>query len=836
MNVPKLVSSPRNLRFLMLALLSLAYLQALRLGAGAPFSGSTLLVQAVFIVGVFLLVEISRPRPAPSERLIWTPLTFVPFLLLLLVGAAYLFLPITFLAWLGLALFYAGLLIVDTALSGIASRLVRLLVQLLLAAWAGAAPILLAETLSNFAEEEFFAALQMLGLTGLWLLLRYAWSSLEAARRREAALDARIGHAPAGLRLHPGFLAAGLGVLSVIALVGVVRAYQQSFYPTTAPVYAPINQDNPFICGPAAQETQTYDGLQVQSQMMALMAEKPTKSTPEVGMLALGTGDQVWAQEFKDRLMQEAAVGIFTEPANSVKSTQFEAALRAYYYPRLVEAFPGLFNTGERQQIEDWFEAINRRAMTVEWVDWMYALAFNKKPQGPYENQENGAGLLALLEMERLSAPALESENRQYLADNPRGWQQRFRVTDDAIVYQPEWIYNAYFQSLYTRAAPFDNVEHSFEWLLFQAPPDGSPLRYNHPAAIKLGPVAYLGANLISDERLVWLAGRAMEYLQEQGGYPPVAPGAERTTAITGKAPQQGSCLLYGDSGLPNQIGPLAPDKIVLRDGWSSQSLYLLLNLRFSGWHRYKATNAVTLLYQEGPLAVENLSGEDFAWLPTGRSLFRDKRVPRENLNGLLVERSGLGAVLYTLSGIGGPWAQDPPYYARVDEFENQSGMDTSRTLIEDWHGWDQSREIALYHQGPVLVYDQAEKQGYGPAAAISWHFVLDEPGEGQNLPTQAGRPVRLRLRGGEHPAEIVLLPLDSGVLQLEPETIQDQKYGLRALYKPQPGDQLGLVSIFLTEDWRDAQVVLEMRDGQRIVSIFSQGRQVELPLVDNDK
>jgi hypothetical protein len=836
MNVSKLKSYPRKLRFLMLVLLSLAYLQALRLGAGAPFSWFTLLVQAVFIGGMFLLVEISQPRPAPGKQQIWTPLTFAPFLLLLLVGTAYLFIPTTFLAWLGLGLFYAGLIIVDITLSGIANRLVRLLVQLFLAGWAGAAPVLLAETLSNFAEEEFFAALQMLSLAGLWLLLRYAWSSLEAARRREAVLDTYIGRAPTGLRPLPGFLTAGLGVLSVIALIGVVRAYQHSFYPSSAPVYTPITQDNPFICGPAVQETQTFDGLQVQAQMMALMAEKPTKSTPELGMLALGTGDQTWAQEFKDRLLQETTAGAFTGPANSVKSTQFEAALRAYYYPRVAEAFPNLFSTGENQKIKTWFETINRRAMTVEWVDWLYALAFNKWPQGPYENQENGAGLLALLEIEHLAAPDLEAENQAYLADNPRGWQQRFRVTDDAIVYQPEWIYNAYFQSLYTRAAPFDNVEHSFEWLLFQAPPDGSPLRYNHPAEIQLGPVAYLGANLLSDERFVWLAGRAMAYLQEQGGYPPVAPGAERATAITGTAPKQGSCLLYGDSGLPNQAGPLAPDKIVLRDGWSSQSLYLLLNLRFSGWHRYKATNAVTLLYQNGALAAEKLSGETFAWLPTGRSLFRDKRVPRENLNGLQVERSGLSAALYALTGIGGPWAQDPPYYARVDEFENQPGMDASRTLIEDWHGWDQSREISLYHQGPVVVYDQAEKQGYGPAAAISWHLILEESGEGQNLPTQAGTPVRLRLRGGEHPAEIVLLPLDSGELVLEPESIQGQEHGLRVLYKAQTESQLGLVSVFLTETWSGAQVSLAVKDGQSVLSIISQEGRIEMPLVDEDE
>ena len=817
------------------ALLSLAYLQALRLATGAPFSLIAVLIQAAFIGSVLLLAEISHPRPAPGKRAVWTPLRLLPFLLFLLVGAAYLFYATSFLAWLGLALFYALLLSLDSSFSGVNKRLARIVAHLFLAGLAGAAPVLLAEVLANFAGEEFFAALQTLGLAGFWLLLRFAWRGIDA-RRLAAAPGDRDRQAPAGLWLHPGLLSAGLVILSALAVVGVARAYQRSFYPATAPAYAPISRDNPFICGPADPEKQTYNGSQVQAQMMALMAEKPAKSTPELGMLALGTGDEAWAQEFKGRLMQEAAAGTYTGPANSVKSTQFEAALRAYYYPRVDEAFPDLFRASEKEQIQAWFKAINRRAMRVEWVDWMYALAFNKWPQGPYENQENGAGLLALLETEHLAAPELESENRQYLADNPRGWQQRFRVTDDAMVYQPEWIYNAYFQSLYTRAAPFENVEQAFEWLLYQAPPDGSPLRYNHPAAIQLGPVAYLGANLLSDERFVWLAGRATEYLQAQGGYPAVAPGAEQALAITGRAPEQGSCLLYGDSGLPNQAGPLAPDKIVLRDGWSPQATYLLLNLRFSGWHRYKATNAVTLLYQNGALAAENLSGETFAWLPAGRSLFRDKRVPRENLNGLLVERSGLSAALYTLTGIGGPWAQDPPYYARVTAFENQKGMDASRTLIEAWHGWNQSRQIFLYHQGPVVVYDRAEKQGYGPEAALSWHLVVDTPGEAQRLPTQPGEALRVLLRGGEHPAEVVLLPLNPGELELEPESIQGQEHGLRALYKAQSKNQLGLVSVFLTETWSGAQVSLKVKDGHNVVSIVSEQGRIEMPLVDDNE
>lgn len=306
---------------------------------------------------------------------------------------------------------------------------------------------------------------------------------------------------------------------------------------------------------------------------------------------------------------------------------------------------------------------------------------------------------------EGLVAPDLSSANRDYLEHTPRGWLARFCNTDDAFIYQQEWISNAYFQSLYTSEAPENNVRLSFEWLLLQALPDGVPLRYNHPVCASLAGTAYLGVHLLEDPRYVWLAEQSLMDMEAQGTYLSAQPGAEQPVYLAGLSPTQGSCLLYGASGLPNQIGPLAPDKIVFRDGWSPDSAYLLLNLRFTGWHRYKATNTATLLYQNGPLAVEALDGEPFAWLPVGRSAFRDKRVPRENLNGLLIEHSGMSAVIYALTGIGSPWAQNPPFYAEVIAFETSDELDWSHTRLADWRGWQHDRWIYFYHGGgPIVV------------------------------------------------------------------------------------------------------------------------------------
>jgi len=200
-------------------------------------------------------------------------------------------------------------------------------------------------------------------------------------------------------------------------------------------------------------------------------------------------------------------------------------------------------------------------------------------------------------------------------------------------------------------------------------------------------------------------------------------PGVEEPVPLEGRSPTEGSCLLYGDSGLPNQKGPLAPDKIVFRDGWGPEATYLLVNLRFTGWHRYKATGTVTLVYQGKALAADVLDGQPFSWLPVGRSLFRDKRIPRENLNGLVVAKTGMAAVLYTLTSAGGPWAQDPPYYAEVVAFETGEEMDRAHIRLTGWRGWHQDRWVYFYHNGgPVVVVDEARGPA-GAGGAVAWHL-----------------------------------------------------------------------------------------------------------------
>jgi hypothetical protein len=244
--------------------------------------------------------------------------------------------------------------------------------------------------------------------------------------------------------------------------------------------------------------------------------------------------------------------------------------------------------------------------------------------------------------------------------------------------------------------------------------------------------------------------------------------------------------------------------------------------LRFTGWHRYKATNAIDLVYQGDRIVTDVLAAEPIRWLPVGRSLFRDKRIPRENLNGLLIENSGWSAALHRLTGMGSAWAQDPPHYAEVIDFQpGQSDgarqVDSSHTRLADWRGWQHDRWIYFYHDGPLVVVDQAT----GPAtqhAGLSWHLLNPS----QPLLTQG----RMRLRQGDQPVTLHLIPLQGD--SVAPD-IQTQAAGdsMTIIYgAPAPGE-LQVASLFLPGRWAAAEVRVEQTATQPLLRITTAGEEI---------
>jgi len=690
--------------------------------------------------------------------------------------------------WIFLTSFFAALLSITSGLVQYSPWWARTPIEVFSALLAGSTPVIVEQINTQFAAEEFFVALEILALLGIWVALRLVnplWPRLSLPWNRAIRINKTV--------------VMGVLLTSVIILTGLtLRAYQHSFFSPTAPQFPGISENTPYICGAAAASADRYSGEQVGGQILSQVAANPDKSTPEYGLLALLTGEDQWAQQFRQSILSEASQGRYTQPANSVKYDQYLAGKRAYYYARIKETFPDLFSPSEETLLEGWFAAINRRAFTVEWVDWLYAAAFSYWPQGPYENQETGLGLLSILEFFSLSDPNLRDRNQAFLSGHLQGWRLRFRNTDDALIYQPEWIENAWFQALYTGAAGNNNTRLAFEWLKLQALPDGSPFGYNHIYPVSLAEISYFGASLLDDEELLWVAGRAAEYASRHDLPLSGQPGIEAMYSGLGRAPASGSCLLYGNSGLPNQSGPLAPDKIVFRSGWDADASYLLLNLRFTGWHRYKATNTITLLYKNGPRVVEKTSGQLFKWLPAGRSLFRDKRIPREYLNGLNIGRTGIGSVIFSLTGFGSQWAQDPPHFAEVSDFRAGESVDTSTSAIKNWHGWDHERRILFYHAGPIVVIDAAQGP-YNRLANLRWHLT----------PSQQISPDRFRWRNGPQVMEAMFLPLENTQLVLDQASSFGQEGLNRVEYRSSDGRSLRTATLFLPGKWAEARVEL---------------------------
>lgn len=805
------------LAYLLLSLLPAVLLLLIQALNGQPIALSR---AAAAWLGSLLILGISRaglPVRIGEHRLAlpWPALAAASLGLLAL--AAYLLFPVTWLAWVWAAAAALLLIWMEAAFRASLRRplpfLARPVFGLVCAGLLGGAITGFWMVQSSFGEEEFFVAVQAAILAFIWLAFWFLTHRLPCIPGLQALPMLQVTLA------RPAVLPAVFVLVSATGLAWVMRHYQASSYPAVVEApYDGIRAASPFLCGTVQPAAEGYDGEDVWRRLVARVEANPEKGAPEYGMLALATGDAAWAEQFRGALLAEARRGEYTGPAHSVKIGQYLAALRAYYYPLVRETFPNLFSPEEQGEIKAWFGAVNRRALTVEWVDWMYGLAFTMLPEGPYENQENGAGLLALLELHNLGDPELSARNRDYLQRNPRGWQERFRNNDDAITYQPIWINNALFQSLYTGQSGSQNERLAFAWLLAQSLPNGGELQYNHPQPTSLVGTAYLGAVRLNDPRLLWLAGRGVEELEARSGYLEAQPGIEQPVKLEGVSPDTGSCLLYADSGLPNQVGPLAPDKVVMRGGWQVDDPMLLLNLRFTGWHRYKGTNTLTLFYRGQPLAADRLAGERIAWLPYGRSHVRDKRIARENLNGLSVPRTGISRVIHDLTGMGGRWEQDPPFYADVIEFRAGQGdeMSYAWTSITDWHGWQHDRQIYASPGGAVVVIDTVDGP-VGGSGTLFWHV------NGQiSAPDQVSLP-------GEPGGEMMLIS-ENG----QPPLMIEQQAGPNspALTIELPVAQQGRwISLFLTGDWSGASVELQGEGAAALLNIKKGEMQMQVPL-----
>lgn len=724
-------------------------------------------------------------------------------------GLIYFFISGTWFAWLLVAAIYAASLLITRFLAESLHGLWRIFIVVMLAGFWAVLLVGAAEIEGRFSNEEFYSGLEVLMLWIQWLLIYIAQSQI---------LFPVLNTNRQSFTLPRWLILLGLSLVLAIGIPWGVSLYQHSFYTFEVPEYPGISEATPFLCGSVPPGSAKHDTATNARMLQQLVEAKPEKKAPDFALLALLTGEQSWADRFRQSLLAEAVAGNYTAPAASIKYGQYQAASRIYYFLQMQDAFPILFSEAELLTLQNWFAAINQRAQTVEPVDWLYSLAFGILPRGPYINQDIGAGLLALLEANQLADPVLQDENHAYLENPARGWSVIFRNTDDSFSYQQIWIENAWFQAQYDPDIQPQYQLQAFDWQIRLALPDGGRFNLNPFQKYGLYGTAHLGAFLLRDPRYIWLEGASLQTLLESGDPISAYIGLDQLVQEgQGLSLDIGSCLIFGSSGVPDRPGPLAPDKVVLRNGWEADSLYLLLNLRFTGWHRYKGTNSIALFFAGSPFVMENSSSPLISWLPSGRQQFRDKRIPRENLNAMTIPVQGLQAVNRALAGLRSPWAQDPPFYASVEHFETGSQGDLSVTTIQDWHGWDQTRTIWLLPEGPIMVRDQAQGPQY-QSASIFWQLFADQI-QGD----------RVRMQGSALPIEVIFVPLVDFDLYTKPTGAADDLPNTQVELRSKLPGKLDQIAVFLTGEWVGAQVVYDPE--HQILTLTTPAGTLEVPL-----
>jgi hypothetical protein len=133
-----------------------------------------------------------------------------------------------------------------------------------------------------------------------------------------------------------------------------------------------------------------------------------------------------------------------------------------------------------------------------------------------------------------------------------------------------------------------------------------------------------------------------------------------------------------------------------------------------------------------------------------------------------------------------------------VERFETLGPLDVSRTVLDNWRGWDHARTIYFIHDGPIVVVDVAKDERGSGQSAITWHLVGQGKRDGDGLwLRQDASPARLALPHDAWEMTQVTPGTGAGEMGWMPDW--DMIY-----HSPKPG-WLNLSTTFLLGDWADA-------------------------------
>ena len=468
--------------------------------------------------------------------------------------------------------------------------------------------------------------------------------------------------------------------------------------------------------------------------LVALLEKQNSQSLSHVATLFFLTHDPTWAMKFRKIILNEASTGKYIKSGGSIKFGQRDAMTAAMFYLELRAALPTLFSASDAAQLNQWFSRITQAMLTPGWVDWLYAIPMRVHPEGPYLNQEIGAGALAAMQQVLIASnPDLATRASGYVSRRGVGWRRNFRNPDDSYRYQDIWMGSAFAILRYADHMDLSKspgLRYAVDWVKYQVPLSVYPLDYGLPSPARPLDTLAIGAFILKDGECRWLLDQELYSLRKAGEPLPddlialwlwddsVKPIPFRPSSMS----------ILGPTGYAFRPGVLEPDKLVITalsgSSHGSQEMYALANLRSSGWHRYPSTNTLTSLsIGNRRLVAEDIIAKHYSWMPAGRAVHRDLKVDRERLNGLLVQATGLDALITGITGIYSPWRQDVPPFARVTLLKQVGDIQLAKIITKGWNGIAQERFYIEEGASRFIVIDNI-RDNRDREKAIAWHLV----------------------------------------------------------------------------------------------------------------
>ena len=429
----------------------------------------------------------------------------------------------------------------------------------------------------------------------------------------------------------------------------------------------------------------------------------------------------------------------------------------------------------ERETIERWFYQRGR----YMWQDRDKNLWVSFRP---YCNQDIGVGINALT-AEVIKETDLElSEKLFQLADERlMGWEEKNGNPDDTVYYNPIFALSLYFYAKYRKREDLfqlENCKTTFESMLQQQPGTGMATNYNWTQCGTSPMMMALAAHLFQDGRYKWMAEKQLyerlhqrnerqkytirnisdDIIEEQyhgngqedirglvreeikrtnsERYDHVWEGLTDTVfhlwffwedGLAAVKPEEGSNLLKktaGNGRWSYEPEPILPEKVVLRDGWEDDSLFVLMNL----WGDRNSPKSPTTAHRY-PASNEILSivfGEQFA-VPNNDQVSRDWSIIRKDMNAFNLCREGKW--LNPLHNQKAPESDRPQTNwmtnAKLQFFECGEAVDASKSTLFDYFGWTSERTMILCKGKYLVVFDQAEG-AVSETGGVWWHLQGD--------------------------------------------------------------------------------------------------------------